>query len=105
MIFELDDLSPWMTFKCQIGNDGSHFEQYLNKFYLNFSHELAQIMTTYDFLSAAQTILSNFQTDFNLTKFLFLAPPAEWQRSFTNAELSVVVVVRRRQLFTYNIYF
>ena len=31
MIFELDDLWPWMTFKCQIGN---YFEQYLNKFYI-----------------------------------------------------------------------
>ena len=33
IIFELDDLSHWMTFKCQIGNDGSDFDQYLNKFY------------------------------------------------------------------------
>ena len=32
-----------------------------------------------------------------------LAPPAERQRSFSNAELSIVV--RRRQLFTLNIYF
>ena len=28
-------------------------------------------MTTYDFLSATQAILSNVQTDFNLTEFLF----------------------------------
>ena len=33
MIFELDDLWPWMTLKCQIGNYGSDFEQYLNKFH------------------------------------------------------------------------
>ena len=59
------------------GNYGSDFEQYLNRLQLdpisilvNFSHELAQIMTTYDFLSAKQVILSNVQTDFNLTQFL-----------------------------------
>ena len=38
---------------------------------VNFAHELAQIITTYDFLSATQAILSNVRTDFNLTKFLF----------------------------------
>ena len=32
MLFELDDIWPWMTFKCQIGNYGSDFEQYLNTF-------------------------------------------------------------------------
>ena len=31
MIFELDDLWCWMTFKGQIGKYGSDFEQYLNK--------------------------------------------------------------------------
>ena len=34
----------------------------------------------------------------------FLAPPAERQRSFSNAELSVVRR-RRRQLFTYKLVF
>ena len=60
------------------GNYGSDFEQYLNQIQLdpisllvNFSHELAQIITTYDFLSARQAILSNVRTDFNLTQFLF----------------------------------
>ena len=38
---------------------------------VNFSHELAHIMTTYDFLSAKQMILSNVWTDFNLTQFRF----------------------------------
>ena len=33
MIFELDDIWPWMTFKGQIRNYGSDFEQYLNKFH------------------------------------------------------------------------
>ena len=33
MIFELDDLWHWMTFKGQIGKYGSDFEQYLNKFH------------------------------------------------------------------------
>ena len=43
------------------------FEQYLNwlqldpiSFLVNFSHELAQIITTYDFLSAKQAILILF---------------------------------------------
>ena len=56
----------------------SDFEQYLNRLQLdpisllvNFSHELAQIMTMYDFLSAKQAILSNVRTDFNLTQFSF----------------------------------
>ena len=38
---------------------------------VNFLHELAQIMTTYDFLWAKEVILSNIQTDFNLTQFHF----------------------------------
>ena len=33
MIFELDDLWPWMTFKDEIGNYGGDFEQYFNKFH------------------------------------------------------------------------
>ena len=48
------------------GNCGSDFEKYLNRLQLdplsllvNFSHELAHIMTPYDFLSAKQAILSN----------------------------------------------
>ena len=56
------------------GNYGSDFEQYLNRLQLdpisllvNFSHELVQIMTTYDFLWAKQAILSNVWTNFNLT--------------------------------------
>ena len=60
------------------GNYGSDFEQYLNRFQLdpisllvNFSNKLAQIMTTYDFLSAKQAVLSNVRTDFNLTQFCF----------------------------------
>ena len=60
------------------GNYGSNFEQYLNwlqldpiSFLVNFSHELAHIMTTYDFVSAKQAILSNVWTDFNLTQFCF----------------------------------
>ena len=60
------------------GSYGSDFEQYLNRFQLdpislwvNLPHELAQIMTTYDFLSAKQAILSNVRTYFNLTQFLF----------------------------------
>ena len=60
------------------GNYGSDFEQYLNQLKLdlisilaNFSHELSQIITTYDFLSAKQAILSNVRTDFNLAQFLF----------------------------------
>ena len=48
---------------------------YMIIFYLsllvNFSHELVQIMTTYDFLSGKQSILSNVRSDFNLTQFLF----------------------------------
>ena len=54
------------------------FEQCFNRFQLdpisllvNLSHELAQIMTTYDFLSAKQAILSNVRTDFSLTQFSF----------------------------------
>ena len=39
-------------------------------------------------------------TVFGLTMMNFLAPPAEWQRSFSNTDSSVVVVVVRRQLFT-----
>ena len=35
MIFELDDLWHWMTFKGQIGNYGSDFEQYVNKFHVD----------------------------------------------------------------------
>ena len=31
------------------------------------SHELAQVMTTYDFLLVKQAILSNVRNDFNLT--------------------------------------
>ena len=61
-----------------LGNYGSDFEQYFIRLQLdpisllvNFSHELAQIMTTYDFLSAKQVILSNVRTDFNLTQILF----------------------------------
>ena len=61
----LDDL----FFLGQIGKYGSDFEQYLNTFH--FSHELAQIMTTCDFLSATQVILRNVPTNFNLTKFRF----------------------------------
>ena len=38
---------------------------------VNFSHALAYIMTTYDFLLAKQAILSNVWTEFNLTKFRF----------------------------------
>ena len=38
---------------------------------VNFSHELAQLMTIYDFLSAKQMILRNVGTDFNLTQFIF----------------------------------
>ena len=58
------------------GNYGSDFEQYLNRLDLisllvNFSHELAHIMTTYDFLWAKEVILSNFRTDCNLTQFTF----------------------------------
>ena len=47
-------------------NYGSDFEQYLNRLQLdpisllvNFSHALAHIMTTYDFISAKQVILRN----------------------------------------------
>ena len=36
-----------------------------------FTHELAYIMTAYDFLSAKQVILNNVWTDSNLTQFLF----------------------------------
>ena len=57
------------------GNYGSNFEQYLNWLQLdpilllvNVSHELAQIMTTYDFRSATQAILSNVRINFNLIK-------------------------------------
>ena len=38
---------------------------------VNLSHELAHIMTTYDFLSAKQAILSNVWTNYNLTQFCF----------------------------------
>ena len=38
---------------------------------VKFAHKLAQIMTTYDFILAKQTILSNVRTDFNFTQFLF----------------------------------
>ena len=38
---------------------------------VNFSHALAYIMTTSDFLLAKQVILSNIWTDFNLTQFRF----------------------------------
>ena len=62
------------------GNYGSDFEQYLNRLQLhpisllvNFSHELAHIMTTYDFLWAKEVILSNVPTDCNLTQFQLLA--------------------------------
>ena len=62
------------------GNYGSDYKQYLNRLQLdlisrlvNFSHELAQIMTTYGFRSAKQAILSNVRTKFNLTQFLFLS--------------------------------
>ena len=41
-------------------------------FWSIFSHELAQIITLYDFLSDNQAILSNVRTDFNLTQFVFL---------------------------------
>ena len=54
------------------------FKQYLNQLQLdpisrlvNFAYEVAQIINTYDFLSAKQSILSNVRTDFNLTQFLF----------------------------------
>ena len=56
----------------------SDLEQYLNRLQLdpisrlvNVSHEMVQIMATYDFPSAKQVILSNVWTDFNLTQFLF----------------------------------
>ena len=41
-------------------------------------------------------IVSEIETIIMVSE-LFLAPPAEWQRSFTNAESSVVVVIRRRR--------
>ena len=51
----------------------SDFEQFLNwlqvdtfSLLVDFSHELAHIMTTYDFLSPKQAILSNVWTDFQL---------------------------------------
>ena len=52
----------------------SDFEQCSNQLQLylililvNFSCELGQIMTRYDFLKARRMILSNVQTDSNLT--------------------------------------
>ena len=60
------------------GNYGRDFEQYFNRLQLdpisllvNLSHDLAHIMTTYDFLSAKQAILSTVRTDINLTQFSF----------------------------------
>ena len=44
---------------------------YLILLLVNFSHELAHIMTTYDFLSAKQMILSNVWTNSNFTWFYF----------------------------------
>ena len=73
------------------GNYGSDFEQYLNRLQprthktsyefllqldpisllVNFSHELAHILTTYQFLWAKEVILSNVWADCNLTQFHF----------------------------------
>ena len=53
---------------------------------------MGQIMNRYDFLEGRW-----LQLDQMLILDNFLAPPAERQRSFSNADSSVVVV--RRQLF------
>ena len=45
----------------------------LTQFHFWSTFHMAQIITTYYFLSAKQAILSNVRTDFNLTQFLFLS--------------------------------
>ena len=79
MVFQLTSWSlNWMTFdlrwclKVELGT----MEVILSNIWINFTFRqlftwTGQIMTTYDFLSATHAILSNVQTDFNLTKFLF----------------------------------
>ena len=53
-----------------LSNVQSDFELDLISLLVNFACELMQIMTRYDFLWARWVILSNVQTDSNLTLFL-----------------------------------
>ena len=71
---------------------------YLISLLVNFACELGQIMTRYD----SEQCSNRLQLDLMLILDNFLAPPAERQRSFSNADSSVVRRRRRRrrQLFT-----
>ena len=79
MVFQLTSCYlNWMTFDLgwHLNVKLGTMEVILSNIWIHFSFgklltELAHIMTTYDFLSAKQAILSNVWTDFNLTQFHF----------------------------------